>query len=116
MAEPEKEELESEIDWMEDYEGEEKNGASSHSELPNTSLAELNLLLVLLSLFYSSSDECIEYEESKKIIKDEVAVTKTCVSKLRTKRREKHEPKLGRRTYSSRFQTTVRDSRHGRKM
>ncbi|TKY61284.1 hypothetical protein E2542_SST11134 [Spatholobus suberectus] len=75
------------------------------------------MLLVLLSLFYFSSDECIEYEESEHMTKkDEIAVTKTCISRLKDKRREKHEPMLGRRPISSRFQTTIRDSRHGRKM
>ncbi|KAL5136194.1 hypothetical protein HKD37_03G008911 [Glycine soja] len=94
---------------MEEYEGEENNGALTHSHLPNTSLAELNMLLVLLSLFYFSSDECIEYHEEsqEKTKKDEVAVTKTCIARLQSKRREKHEPKLGRKPISSRFQTTA---------
>ncbi|RDX95585.1 hypothetical protein CR513_21873, partial [Mucuna pruriens] len=115
MAEAEKE-RESEIDMMEEeeeYEGEEENGSLTHSQLPNTSLAELNMLLVLLSLFYFSSDECIEYEESDHVTKkDEVAVTKTNTSRLQTKKREKHIPKLGRRSIPSRFQTSVRDSRN----
>ncbi|XP_027353457.1 uncharacterized protein LOC113863889 [Abrus precatorius] len=101
---------------MEGYEEEQNNDALNHSQLPNTSLAELNMLLVLLSLFYFSSDECMEYEEKEQITKDEVDVTKACISTLQTKRREKHEPKLGKRPFSSRFQTTIKDSRHGRKM
>lgn len=116
MAEAEKT-RETEIDGVEEYEGdeeEEENGALSHnSQLPNTSLAELNMLLVILSLFYFSTDDCMECEDqSEQIIKDnQVAVTKTCISRLGTKRREKHEPKLGRRSFSSRFHTTIRDSR-----
>ncbi|ESW19274.1 hypothetical protein PHAVU_006G110700 [Phaseolus vulgaris] len=116
MAEPQQEgETESEIDMLEEC-GEEENG-NSNSHMPNTSLAELNMLLVLLSLFYFSSDECIEHEESEQMkTKDEVTVTRTCVTRLQRKKRGRHEPKLGRKPISSRFQTTVKDSRHGRKM
>ncbi|CAJ1961252.1 unnamed protein product [Sphenostylis stenocarpa] len=118
MAEAEKE-SDSEIDRMEECEGEENDngGALSDSHMSNASLAELNMLLVLLSLFYFSKDECIECEESEqKIIKDEVAATRTCISRLRSKKRARHEPKLGKKPVSSRFQTSVKDSRHGRKM
>ncbi|KAK7397413.1 hypothetical protein VNO78_18584 [Psophocarpus tetragonolobus] len=118
MAEAGKEKDKNEIDMME---GEENNGALSHnSNLPNTSLAELNMLLVLLSLFYFSSDECMEYKNSVQKAKEEVALTKTktktCVSRLQSKRRGKHEPKLVRKPISTRFQTAIKDSRHGRKM
>lgn len=112
MAESEKE-RDNEIDMMEEYEGEENNGELSHSHMPNTYLAELNMLLVLLSILYFSSDECMEYEEREQMAKkEEVAVTKTCTSRLQSKRREKHDRKLGRRPCSSRFQTTVKDSRY----
>jgi len=115
MAEAEKEkERDSEIDMREESGGEENDnvGALSNSDMPNTSLAELNMLLVLLSLFYFSSDECIEDEESEeKKINDEVTVSRTCISRLKRKKRERHEPKLGRKPISSRFQTTVKDSR-----
>ncbi|XP_027930284.1 uncharacterized protein LOC114186548 [Vigna unguiculata] len=117
MAEPEKE-RESEIDTLEECEGEEDAvvDALSDSHMPNTSLAELNMLLVLLSLLYFSSDECTEDEESEEKIKDEITVTRKCTSRLQRKKRGRHDPKLGRKPISSRFQTTVKDSRHGRKM
>lgn len=100
------------MNMIEEHGGGENNGTLSHLHLLNASLAELSMLLVLLSLFYFSSDECIEYhEESQEKTKDEVAVTKTCIARLQSKRREKHEPKLGRKPISSRFQTTVKDSR-----
>ncbi|KAK7285819.1 hypothetical protein RJT34_20600 [Clitoria ternatea] len=112
MAESEKE-RDNEIDRVEEYEGEEKN---NNSQIPDTSLAELNMLLVSLSLFNFSSQECLENEESQQIIKDEAVMAATCIQKLQTRRREKHEHKLGRKPFSSRFQTRIRDSRHGRKM
>lgn len=101
------------MNMIEEHGGGENNGTLSHLHLLNASLAELSMLLVLLSLFYFSSDECIEYHEEsqEKTKKDEVAVTKTCIARLQSKRREKHEPKLGRKPISSRFQTTVKDSR-----
>ncbi|KAL2345885.1 hypothetical protein Fmac_007170 [Flemingia macrophylla] len=74
------------------------------------------MLLVLLSLFYFSSDECTEEcEESRHVTKkDEVAVTKTTINtrRLKSKKLDKHEPKIARRRpVSSRFQTTIKDSR-----
>lgn len=96
------------MNMIEEHGGGENNGTLSHLHLLNASLAELSMLLVLLSLFYFSSDECIEYHEEsqEKTKKDEVAVTKTCIARSQGKRREKHEPKHGRKPLSSRFQTT----------
>lgn len=110
MAEPEKE-RDIEIEKIEEYQEEEENGVLSQLHGPNTFLAELNMLLVLLSLFYFSTDDCIENEEGEQMIRDQVGVTKTCLSRFPTKRRGIHEPKLGRRSFSSRSQTTIRDSR-----
>ena len=109
MAEPKKE-RDIERDRLEEYVEEEEKGALINSQLPNTSLAELNMLLVFLSLIYFSTDDCIEeYEDSEHVLRDEVVVAKTCISRLQTKR---HESKLGRRSFSPRFQTTIRDSRY----
>lgn len=115
MAEPEKENGLG-IETMEVFEEEEENiDPSNKSQLPNTSLAELNMLLVFLSLFYFSREDCTEYEESEQMKMDHyVAITNktSCISsKLETKRRERHEPKLGRRSCSRRSQTTIKDSR-----
>lgn len=117
MAGAEKE-IDTEMDSMEEEEyelEEEENVALSHSQLPNTSLAELNMLLVMLSLVYFSSEECnMHYEEkNEEIIRDQIAETKTCISRLETKKRDnKHEPKIiGRKSFSSRFHTTIKDSR-----
>ncbi|KAI4328883.1 hypothetical protein L6164_021204 [Bauhinia variegata] len=82
----------------------------SESQLPNTSEADLNLLLVFLSLFSPPNEECIDSEENKQSIQDEA-----CISRLQTKRRQINEAKLVRRPTQS-FRTTVRDCRHGRKM
>jgi hypothetical protein len=111
MAEKEKE-RETEIDKFGECEREEENGTLCHSQMPNTSLAELNMLLVILSSYYPTEDEW--NEENEQIIRDQVAATKTCISKLETtKKREKHEPKLcGKKMFSSRFQTTIKDSRY----
>ncbi|RHN49525.1 hypothetical protein MtrunA17_Chr7g0275451 [Medicago truncatula] len=102
---------------LEECEGEEENETLSHSHVSNTSLVDLNMLLVILSLDYLSNEDDW-HEENEHIITDHVAVNKKCISKLQTKKREKHEPKLfgGKRSCSSRFQTTIKDSRHGRRM
>ncbi|KAI5423847.1 hypothetical protein KIW84_030173 [Lathyrus oleraceus] len=115
MAETEKE-IDNEINMIEKHEGEEENIASCHSQIPDTSLVELNMLLVILSSANSSSNDN-SHEENDHIIKDHVDVNKTYISKLEAKKKEKHEPKLiGKKAFSSRFQTTIKDSRHGRKM
>ncbi|RYR48875.1 hypothetical protein Ahy_A07g034961 [Arachis hypogaea] len=105
---------------------EEKDGefhSHSHSQTqtqqqPNTSLAELNMLLVFLSLIYISTDECIEEgegEEDKESThirreREQVPVAKACtLSRIQDKR---NDPKLGRRSFPSRFQTTTRDFRN----
>ncbi|XLR26613.1 hypothetical protein HN51_039827 [Arachis hypogaea] len=111
---------------------EEKDGEfHSHSQTqtqtqqqPNMFQTELNMLLVFLSLTYISTDECIEEGEGEgaedkesthiRREREKVPVAKTCtLSRIQDKR---NDPKLGRRSFSSRFQTTIRDSRHGRKM
>lgn len=112
MAEPGKE-RDHEIDRVEEYE-EEQNDALSHSQLPSKSLVELNMLLVTLSLFSFSIDECMEYEEREHNVKHQVAAPKTCMSRprLQTMNGNIHEPKFARRSSSStRFQTTIRDIR-----
>ena len=107
MEETEKE-IDNEMDKLAECEGEEEHETLSHSQMPNTSLVELNTLLVILS----TDDDW--HEENEQVIRDHVAVTKKCISKLQTKKREKHEPKLfgGKRSCSSRFQTTIKDSRY----
>ncbi|QHO46475.1 uncharacterized protein DS421_6g187750 [Arachis hypogaea] len=121
MGEAEKERVITEEDYgME----EEKDGEfHSHSQTqtqqqPNTSLAELNMLLVFLSLIYISTDECIEEGEGEededkesthiRREREQVPVAKACtLSRIQDKR---NDPKLGRRSFPSRFQTTIRDS------
>jgi hypothetical protein len=112
MEETEKE-IDNEMDKLAECEGEEENETLSHSHMSNTSLVDLNMLLVILSLDYFSTDDDW-HEENEQFIRDHVAVTKKCISKLQTKKREKHEPKLfgGKRSCSSRFQTTIKDSRY----
>lgn len=109
----EEKEIYDEVDKEHEYEEEEENGALCHSQTPNTSLAELNMLLVTLSLVYfPNDDDCIHSVETEHIIRDQVGTTKTCMSKLETKKREKNEPKqIGKKSFSSRFQTTIKDSR-----
>ena len=113
MAETREKERDVEIE-DEGEEEEEENGILSHSQMPNTSLAELNMMLVIISLFYfSNDDENRQYGENENVTKDRVDVTK----RLQTNKREKHEPKLfGKKSFPSRFQTTIKDSRHRRKM
>ncbi|KAL5061262.1 hypothetical protein RYX36_032866 [Vicia faba] len=110
MAETEKE-IDNGIDRIEQDEGEEENITSCDSHVPNTSLVELNMLLVILSSAnFSSNDN--PHEENDDIIRDHVDVNKTCISRLEAKKKEKHEPKLiGKKAFSSRFQTTIKDSR-----
>ncbi|MED6135517.1 hypothetical protein PIB30_047274 [Stylosanthes scabra] len=113
---------------MEEEKDEVLDSHSQTQQQPNTSLAELNMLLVFLSLKYNSTDESIEggegegegegeEEESTNMIREreEVPVAKTTrtLSRIQNKR---NDPKLGRRSFSTRFQTTIRDSRHGRRM
>ncbi|CAK8544893.1 unnamed protein product [Lathyrus sativus] len=108
------EETEKEID----NEEVEENITSCPSQIPDTSLVELNMLLVILSSANSLSDDN-SHEENDHIIRDHAIanVNKTYTSRLEAKKKEKHEPKLiGKKAFSSRFQTTIKDSRHGRKM
>ncbi|XP_058740641.1 uncharacterized protein LOC131612918 [Vicia villosa] len=115
MAETEKE-IDNGIDRIEKHEGEEENITSCHSQISNTSLVELNMLLVILSSANSSSVDNL-HEENDHIIRDRADVNKTYISRLEAKKKEKHEPRLiGKKAFSSRFQTTIKDSRHGRKM
>ncbi|KAG6730224.1 hypothetical protein I3842_01G069800 [Carya illinoinensis] len=84
-------------------------------ELSKTSfLAEMNLLLVFLSSLSSPDQELLNYEQRKgQSTRDHEA--KACISRLRTKRQEISKVKLMGRP-APRFQTTVRDSSHGRRM
>ncbi|KAE9605715.1 hypothetical protein Lal_00024905 [Lupinus albus] len=117
MAETGKE-RDPEIDKVkENEEGEDTNGESSLSQVPNKSLAELNMLLVSLSLV-SVDDDCMEHEESEhnNNVKHKVSAAKTSISRLQTMNGDLHEPKLAKRASSTRLNTTIRDCRHGRKM
>merc|ERR1712071_150598 len=114
MAEP-AEEMNHEIDMVqEEEEGGRENVDCIPAKLLHTSnVGELNLLIVYFSLFSLSGEECLNYVESEgKSVKDDEA--KAFISRLHTRRHDMNESKLlGRRT--PRIQTTIRDSRHGRR-
>ncbi|GLT46626.1 hypothetical protein SLA2020_203700 [Shorea laevis] len=79
-------------------------------------LIELNLLLVVLSMFALSDEECVNLDgKEKKGVRDHEA--KASVTRLQTRRREinvgKEKP-VSRR--SQRFQTRPKDFRHCRRM
>ncbi|KAF5464432.1 hypothetical protein F2P56_014507 [Juglans regia] len=114
MAEPSKETDEATVML---HEEERKRDDCRHpKELSNTSfLAEMNLLLVFLSSLSSPDQELLNYEQSKGQSARDSREAKACISRLQTKRQEISKVKLtGRPT--PRFQTTVRDSNHGRRM
>ncbi|CAL0318069.1 unnamed protein product [Lupinus luteus] len=117
MAETGKE-RDPEIDKVQENEEEEDNSESSLTQVPNKSLAELNMLLVSLSLAsFSVDDDCMEHEESEhNNVKHKVSAAKTSMSRLQTMNGDLHEPKLAKRTSSTKLHTTIRDCRHGRKM
>ncbi|KAK7837190.1 hypothetical protein CFP56_021516 [Quercus suber] len=112
MEEPAKE-TNHEIEMMQEEERE--NDDCNPKQLPNTSfLSELNLLMVLFSAFSLLDDERLNYMESKgKNAKDQEA--KVCISRIHSNRREVNEVKLMKPS-APRIQTTIRDSRHGRRM
>ncbi|KAM3684750.1 hypothetical protein ACB098_11G069100 [Castanea mollissima] len=112
MEEPAKE-TNHEIEMMQEEERE--NDDCTPKQLPNTSfLSELNLLMVLFSAFSLLDDERLNYMESKgKNAKDHEA--KVCISRIHSNRREVNEVKLMKQS-APRIHTTIRDSRHGRRM
>ncbi|KAF3439896.1 hypothetical protein FNV43_RR18174 [Rhamnella rubrinervis] len=77
-------------------------------------LSEMNLVIVFCSLCSLSTQENPSFRGSdKEIVQGHEA--KACVPRLHTSRRQNHETKLvGRRTHK--FHTSVKDSRHGRRM
>ncbi|CAL0315355.1 unnamed protein product [Lupinus luteus] len=88
-----------------------ENDELSDLQLPKKSLAELNMLLVSLSLVSFSMDECMEYEEKKhNNVKRKVSKDKTSMSRLHMNGYI-HEPKFARRSSSTRFHTTLTDCR-----
>ncbi|KAK7275329.1 hypothetical protein RIF29_16442 [Crotalaria pallida] len=110
MAEPVKE-RDTEIDRVKESHGgeEEENGELSHTQLLR-SLAELNMLLVSLSLVSFSMDDCMEYEEREhNNVRHKVSAAKTSISRLQTMNGDIHDPKLARKSSSTRFHTTIKD-------
>ncbi|XP_061999970.1 uncharacterized protein LOC133717301 [Rosa rugosa] len=87
------------------------------SELPDTqATAELNLLIVFLSLSSSrNSEESLEFAEKE--VKEQERQKSEAKAKIkRLQKREIDEAKPVRRLTTQKFKTTVIDSRHGRKM
>ncbi|GKU87981.1 hypothetical protein SLEP1_g2301 [Rubroshorea leprosula] len=79
-------------------------------------LSELNLLVVFLSMFALSDEECMDFDGEEKKSAGEHEAKAASVTKLQPKRREINDGKpLGRRR-SQRFQTTPKDFRHCRRM
>lgn len=87
------------------------------SENPNENfLAELNLIIVMLSLFSLSSEDCPEddHEKAIKSSQDDHKAKLKASRSLHSKR-EIYQGKFPGRL-AGRFQTMVKDCRHGRKM
>lgn len=110
MAEPARV-LDNEVDQVREDREERQNEKHTPSELPNTdSPAELNLLVVFLSLFSS-----LNSEQSLNLAKNEQERhkngAKASIKRLQNSRREMDEANPVRRRTTQRFNTTVRDSR-----
>lgn len=110
MAEPARV-PDNEVDQVREDREERQNEKHTPSELPNTeSPAELNLLVVYLSLFSS-----LNSEQSLNLAKNEQERhkngAKASIKRLQNSRREMDEANPVRRRTTQRFNTTVRDSR-----
>lgn len=110
MAEPARV-LDNEVDQVREDREERQNGNYTPSELPDTeSPAELNLLIVFLSLSSSPNSE-----ERLNLAKNEQERhkngAKASIKRLQNSRREMDEANPVRRRTTQRFNTTVRDSR-----
>ncbi|PRQ58403.1 hypothetical protein RchiOBHm_Chr1g0358951 [Rosa chinensis] len=83
------------------------------SELPDTqATAELNLLIVFLSLSSSrNSEESLEFAK-----KEQERQKSEAKAKIKRLQKRIDEAKPVRRLTTQKFKTTVIDSRHGRKM
>ncbi|KAJ9188254.1 hypothetical protein P3X46_003626 [Hevea brasiliensis] len=106
-----------EIELAEEDKEERESAACNVSEQPNSNfLVELNLLIMVLSLFSLSSGECLNCRQNDiKSIKDYEHEAKARISRLQTRRQEIHQVKhLGKQ--AQRFQPAIKDCRHGRKM
>lgn len=97
----------------EEEEDEEEEDDLSYTVPSNTSsLVELNLLIVVLSLFSASTEESLNGEERTKVRSPKNHEEKVAASRLQPRRREMNEFKVvGRQTPRMRFQTTIKDSR-----
>uniref|UniRef100_A0A2P2ITX3 Uncharacterized protein n=1 Tax=Rhizophora mucronata TaxID=61149 RepID=A0A2P2ITX3_RHIMU len=84
---------------------------------PNSSLLpELNLLIVVLSLCPSPSEDDLDHTAHKEMEHVKVVEPRACFSRLHgSKRREINPPNFAGRQ-AQRFQPTTRDCRHGRKL
>ncbi|CAL2241957.1 unnamed protein product [Prunus armeniaca] len=113
MAEPARV-LDNKVDEVqEDREMEQNEESVASQELPNSMFtAELNLLIVFLSLFSLSTEESLNSVEREPERRKDGA---KAIKVLKKKRREIDEVKPVRRR-TQRFQTRVRDSRHGRRV
>lgn len=88
-----------------------ENGAFDHSGEPNTTfLVELNLLIMVLSLFSLSSEDCLNCAEKEMASFKDHELTAN-ISRLQTRRQEMKEVKpAGRR--AQRFLPMIKDSRY----
>ncbi|KAB2595818.1 hypothetical protein D8674_031268 [Pyrus ussuriensis x Pyrus communis] len=101
------------VDQVLEDRDEEHNDRPTPSQLPNSEFtAELNLLTVFLSLFSVSTDESLNSAERQHEMKKDVA---KATKKLQINRRETDEVKPVRRQ-NQRCRTSIRDSRHGRRV
>ncbi|KAM5555577.1 hypothetical protein ABKV19_023483 [Rosa sericea] len=113
MAEPDRV-PDNEVGQVREETEERENEEHTTSELPDTqATAELNLLIVFLSL--SSSRNSEESLKSAKI-EQERHKSEAKAKIKRLQKREIDEAKPVRRLTTQKFKTTVIDSRHGRKM
>ena len=113
MAEPARV-LDNKVDEVqEDREMEQNEESLASQELPNSVFtAELDLLIVFLSLFSLSTEESLNSVEREPERRKDGA---KAIKRLQKKRQEIDEVKPVRRR-TQRFQTRIRDSRHGRRV
>ncbi|PQQ06192.1 uncharacterized protein Pyn_02881 [Prunus yedoensis var. nudiflora] len=113
MAEPARV-LDNKVDEVqEDREMEQHEESVASQELPNSVFtAELDLLIVFLSLFSLSTEESLNSVEREPERRIDGA---KAIKRLQKKRQEIDEVKPVRRR-TQRFQTRIRDSRHGRRV
>lgn len=93
----------------ENEENRENRGSEAYLGTSTTFLGKLNLVLIL-SFFSLSGEECIDFEEKEKNENGKFLEAKDTVSRLHTKKREINAFKVVE-SRTPRFQTKIRDCR-----